>query len=600
MARDRARAAGILFRAPDGQVLLCHRAPGHKADQNVWAYPGGGLEDGESAAQAAAREAEEETGRAVDADGLKVWTRRERGGLDFTTFLVDVDAPFEPVLNDEHDEFRWVKPAQALESLTLHEGAKIALLRFDLDEYGIARAIRAGELTSPQFYHNVLLVALRITGTGASYRKALKEFVWRDPSLYLNDEFVARCNGLPVILEHPPSQELNSDEYRERVAGSIVLPFIGDGDVFPAEEVWGIAKIYDMASAELLATQPLSTSPAVAFREGEAGGRYALADGSHILVEGKPALLDHLAICVAGVWDKGGEPSGVSNESSRGDIMATEEQHEEAEERKDAAATPENSKEGEKLDKVLTHLDSLHSRMDEMSARMDAVEKRGDAESESKSEEKDEKDEDEEKRDDAESEGEKKLEEEEREAEDKETEDTRKDEAETEDEEEKALKREARSDSDSELVGLLRDIHRRLPREMPEAERGRFVEAQARADRVAQAFGDTAPRWLNGESLLQYRRRLARTFQHHSGDWKGVDLSRIADEAALDIAERRIYADAMEAALHPADTSTPFLRPISETDRAGRKITRFVGSIEATFGPFKQRARRVTKFNRDV
>ena len=68
----------------------------------------------------------------------------------------------------------------------------------DLDELGIAKAIRDGALTSPQEYANLLLVALRITGTGAAYRSGANEFVWRDPSIYLNAEFLQRCNGLPV------------------------------------------------------------------------------------------------------------------------------------------------------------------------------------------------------------------------------------------------------------------------------------------------------------------------------------------------------------------------------------------------------------------
>jgi hypothetical protein len=29
------------------------------------------------------------------------------------------------------------------------------------------------------------------------------------------------------------------------------------------------------------------------------------------LVEGNPSFVDHLAICEKGVWDKGGDPSGI-------------------------------------------------------------------------------------------------------------------------------------------------------------------------------------------------------------------------------------------------------------------------------------------------
>jgi hypothetical protein len=36
-----------------------------------------------------------------------------------------------------------------------------------------------------------------------------------------------------------------------------------------------------------------------------------LEDGSVLLIEGKPSLLDHVAICELGVWDKGKDPEGI-------------------------------------------------------------------------------------------------------------------------------------------------------------------------------------------------------------------------------------------------------------------------------------------------
>jgi hypothetical protein len=174
-----------------------------------------------------------------------------------------------------------------------------------MDELGIAEAMAAGDLTSPQRYMNVWLFAIRITGTGVSYRQQLDEHVYRLPDNYLNERFLKRCNGLEVIWLHPKDDgTLNSEEFGNRVSGSVFLPYIRD------DEVWGIAKIYDDDCAEAMREQQLSTSPTVVFRESDSTQLEA-EDGSTLLIEGKPILLDHVAICPLGVWDKGGAPAGI-------------------------------------------------------------------------------------------------------------------------------------------------------------------------------------------------------------------------------------------------------------------------------------------------
>ncbi|MDQ1696000.1 MAG: 8-oxo-dGTP diphosphatase [Frankiaceae bacterium] len=52
--------AGAVVRDAEGRLLLVRR--GHPPSEGLWSLPGGRIEPGESAAQAAAREAREETG----------------------------------------------------------------------------------------------------------------------------------------------------------------------------------------------------------------------------------------------------------------------------------------------------------------------------------------------------------------------------------------------------------------------------------------------------------------------------------------------------------------------------------------------------------
>lgn len=100
-------AAGIIFRAPSGRVLLMKRDDGH------WDYPGGGAKGDETAETTALREVVEETGYYPGHVG-RFHCRRVRNGVDYTTFLRDVEDEFTPKLSFEHTEFVWIDPKLVL------------------------------------------------------------------------------------------------------------------------------------------------------------------------------------------------------------------------------------------------------------------------------------------------------------------------------------------------------------------------------------------------------------------------------------------------------------------------------------------------------
>ena len=105
-------AAGILLQSPEGRVLLIQRSD--KGDMaGYWGIPGGKIEDGETAAKAAARETLEETGYRVGDPGSVLCTRVSED-VHFTTFFKKVEDEFLPKLNDEHTAFAWVRPEDAL------------------------------------------------------------------------------------------------------------------------------------------------------------------------------------------------------------------------------------------------------------------------------------------------------------------------------------------------------------------------------------------------------------------------------------------------------------------------------------------------------
>jgi 8-oxo-dGTP pyrophosphatase MutT (NUDIX family) len=106
---DLVHAAGILFLTPTKKVLLLQRGP--KSDHpGEWCIPGGMIEDGETAEDAAVRETMEEVGDCPDCDGAPrvLHTRRIADGVDFTTFLQKIDEPFSVKLSSEHTGYAWV------------------------------------------------------------------------------------------------------------------------------------------------------------------------------------------------------------------------------------------------------------------------------------------------------------------------------------------------------------------------------------------------------------------------------------------------------------------------------------------------------------
>lgn len=95
-------AAGILLFAPTGRCLFLRRA--HSA---VWETPGGHIEPGESAFEAALRELHEETGftgLVLDPEPARLWQ-------GYQLYSALVLSEFVPRLSAEHTAASWADPA---------------------------------------------------------------------------------------------------------------------------------------------------------------------------------------------------------------------------------------------------------------------------------------------------------------------------------------------------------------------------------------------------------------------------------------------------------------------------------------------------------
>ena len=424
-----------------------------------------------------------------------------------------------------------------------------------MNELETARAIAGGGLESPQQCGGMWLFALRMTGTGLSFRPKHGEYVFRKPEHYLNEEFMDRCAGLPVIWEHPENDMLEGVEYGDRAVGAVMFAYQNESDI------WCIARIQDAGAAMEMKKGKLTTSPCLTLEN-----KRNIEDerlNHPLLIEGEPLFLDHLAIVPTGVWDKGGEPSGIL---TRADSMEPE-----------AVKTEETQPTlGDVLKAImaLTQVMTKHEKTEEVPVKADAVvdpldavgdPEAGEGQSEQKPEVVPVAD-----------------------AEHDKPENTVGDCA------------MPKADSSTEMAGLkarLAQLEKAaMPSILSDADRNELAAIKMRADSAYSAFGLSAPASTVGEKPHGYRRRLLDALKKHSAAWKSVDLSKIADPMALEIAEGQIYADAVTASTSIETIGAGKLREVSNTDH-GSTVTKYYGDSRAFLGMF-MRQPLVGKFNK--
>ncbi len=361
---SKAQCAGVLF-LREGRVLLLHRK-----DRDEWEGPGGHIEDGETAVQAAIRECAEETGLQIQVEPKEI-AKTSSDTVDYTTFAVELNGDLPSLtLNHEHDEAAWFPVSQLPKSV--HPGVEEALYakaKQDARSYGpdhdnlnaaydsgvlkrtdihdmlhvgndgtrilanrpisrlyrslnrsdaklptetdVIERLKRGELDSPVRFGPLWLFRMRVTGTGIAYRPQHKEWVYRPPRFWLTKSMLRRVDGLPILAMHSDAAPVSGDEYHLRQIGILVHPWIDDQDI------WGIAKVYDDNDASLIVNKFPSTSPSVTFGPDDPGEYVKLETGETLFIEPDPLYIDHLAVVPEGVWDKFDGPTGIHMDSLR-------------------------------------------------------------------------------------------------------------------------------------------------------------------------------------------------------------------------------------------------------------------------------------------
>ena len=102
------------------EYLAVHRSRENGA---YWHQIAGGVEEGETFADAAVRELREETGLEAAVRPLDAPFRYE--SVHVESFIVDAPADWEPTLDWEHDEYRWLPREEAAALLFWPEPAAV-------------------------------------------------------------------------------------------------------------------------------------------------------------------------------------------------------------------------------------------------------------------------------------------------------------------------------------------------------------------------------------------------------------------------------------------------------------------------------------------
>jgi len=122
----KARPASTVIPVRDGEngleLLLVQRNPASRFMGGAWVFPGGAVHDGETEAETAVREAEEEASLELDADTLVPFSRwitprQVKVRFDTHFFVAPTPPDAAPVCDGEECvDLRWIAPGAALEA----------------------------------------------------------------------------------------------------------------------------------------------------------------------------------------------------------------------------------------------------------------------------------------------------------------------------------------------------------------------------------------------------------------------------------------------------------------------------------------------------
>ena len=126
---------------------------------------------------------------------------------------------------------------------------------------------------------------------------------------------------------------------------------------------------------------------------------------------------------------------------------------------------------------------------------------------------------------------------------------------------------------------------------MPQADPNALAKLHEAADEVLRPFNQYAPRFMEGETVTGYQKRLAGRVQQHAPSMKDVNLRKFVG-TAFSVLERQIYDEARREAVRPTTIPKGEMRELTKYDTTGRPFIEFHGSPSAWIDDFSNGAKR--------
>ncbi len=168
----------------------------------------------------------------------------------------------------------------------------------NLHESEIINAYKLGNLTDIFIADNCFYMPIRITGTGETIRvfnneSGESEFFIEDrvKHYFFTPQNIEQCGRLPVLLEHPKGDSMVSYKNTQdlsQIIGQTIHAYGKD------DEIWAIARIYDLSLLDKLNKEIYSTSPGVI------SNCVIMQDN---LSRETPIEINHIAFVQRGHWD---------------------------------------------------------------------------------------------------------------------------------------------------------------------------------------------------------------------------------------------------------------------------------------------------------
>lgn len=238
------QAGGTLIRDSEGRVLLVRRnellpdgslKPGG-SNHGMYELPGGNIDPGETAQEGVARETLEETGLPlVNMTALEpnVYDKKQKVYHGFTADI-DPSHQGELQLSDEHDEYKWMHPHEALAMNEHPDGMDIPYWLSQDAETFFRQMVSSGDMK------------------GDPLSKAWRVLKFGYPAGYdMPDEVRARHNLQPAESVQQNQIDYSQDwHYDKDMYMQLIQEFMRDGMSLPAA-LNQIGQDYDLTPTEL-------------------------------------------------------------------------------------------------------------------------------------------------------------------------------------------------------------------------------------------------------------------------------------------------------------------------------------------------------------